>query len=277
METTSTAIYCPLLKNTVFDEPEKLLREKTEMDTQKEAAHFDEVWRKVRPTKIIEELPIPGAQSLIGKRILICSCGSGRDPVRAANSGAEVFAVDLSPAGVQKSQEMAAFNHVSIDARVMDLHHLEFPDDYFDVLYGSAILHHLDCAIAGAEFWRVLKNGGIGFFEAENTDRNPILAFFYRAMSGTDANGNFKKYWFVKRIGTTNERMFCRQDLDALRRYFPNALTRTDSFMFFQKISHVAGLRAIKLTRAMDKLAEFTLPATRRYSYEQDIWFSKQI
>ena len=82
----------------------------------------------------------------------------------------------------------------------MDLHHLEFPDQYFDVLYGSAILHHLDCDTAGAEFSRVLKNGGIGFFEAENTDRNAILSFFYRAMSGTDAKGNFKKYWFVKRI-----------------------------------------------------------------------------
>ena len=70
------------------------------MDTQKEVAHFDEVWRKVRPTKVTDELRIHGAQSLKGKRVLICSCGSGRDPVRAANSGAEVFAVDLSPAGV---------------------------------------------------------------------------------------------------------------------------------------------------------------------------------
>ena len=156
------------------------------MDIQKEAAHFDEVWRKVRPTKVTDELQIPGAQSLRGKRVLICSCGSGRDPVRAANSGAEVFAVDLSPAGVKKAQEMAAFNQVSVDARVMDLHHIEFPDKYFDVLYGSAILHHLNCDTAGAEFRRVLKDGGIVFFEDENTDRNPILAFFYRAMSGTD-------------------------------------------------------------------------------------------
>jgi hypothetical protein len=71
--------------------------------------------------------------------------------------------------------------------------------------------------------------------------------------------------------------MFCREDLGALRKYFPNAQARTDSFMFFQKISHVAGMRAINLTRAMDELTEFSLPAARRYSYEQDIWFSKQM
>lgn len=260
-----------------LDEVYGVLEEKVGMDTQKEAAHFDEVWRRVRPTKVTDGLQIPGAQSLKGKRVLICSCGSGRDPVRAANSGAEVLAVDLSPAGVKKAQEMAAFNQVSVDARVMDLHHLEFPDEYFDVLYGSAILHHLNCDTAGAEFRRVLKDGGVGFFEDENTDRNPILSFFYRAMSGTDADGNFKKYGFVKRIGTTNERMFCRQDLEALRKYFPNAEARTDSFMFFQKISHVAGMRGLGLTQAMDRITEIGLPVARRYSYEQDIWFSKQV
>jgi len=47
--------------------------------------------------------------------------------------------------------------------------------------------------------------------------------------------------------------------------------------MFFQKISHVAGGRGIGLTQAMDRLTEIGLPAARRYSYDQDIWFSKQI
>jgi hypothetical protein len=81
----------------------------------------------------------------------------------------------------------------------------------------------------------------------------------------------------VKRIGTTNERMFCRQDLEALRKYFSNAEARTDSFMFFQKISHVAGMRGMGLTQSMDRLTEIGLPVARRYSDEQDIWFSKKI
>jgi hypothetical protein len=70
--------------------------------------------------------------------------------------------------------------------------------------------------------------------------------------------------------------MFRRQDLEALQKYFPNAKAQTGSFMFFQKLSHVAGLRGVTLTRAMDRLTEVGLPAVRRYSYEQDIWFSKQ-
>jgi SAM-dependent methyltransferase len=245
------------------------------MDSLKEAAHFDQVWQRVKPTKITDALIIPGVASLAGKRVLICSCGSGRDPVRAANAGAEVFAVDLSPIGVAKAQEIAAFNGVSVDARVMDLHRLDFPNDFFDLVYGSAILHHLNCDVSGAEFWRVLKRGGVGFFEDENTDRNAVLAFCYRAMSGTDANGDFKKYWFLRRVGTTNERMFSRRDLEALRKYFPDVEVRTDSFMFFQKISHVAGMRGIGLTKAMDRLCELAVPAIRRYSYEQDVWLSK--
>jgi hypothetical protein len=71
--------------------------------------------------------------------------------------------------------------------------------------------------------------------------------------------------------------MFSRQDLEAPRKYFPNAEARTDSFMFFQKISYVAGMRGIGLTQAMDRLTEIGLPVARKYSYEQDIWFSKQV
>ncbi len=245
------------------------------MDTIREAAYFDEAWAGVQPRTISERLRIPGMGSLTGKKVLICSCGSGFDPVRAANAGAEVFAVDLSPVGVENARKMALFNRVSIDARVMDLHHLEFLDDCFDAVYGSAILHHLNCDIAGAEFRRVLKDGGVGFFEDENTDRNPILAFFYHAMSRTDANGNFKNYGFFARRGTTNERMFSSQDLAALRKYFSNVCTQTDHLMFFQKVSHVAGMRGISLARAVDRLSEMILPSVRRYSYEQNIWFKK--
>lgn len=118
--------------------------------------------------------------------------------------------------------------------------------------------------------------GGVGHFEDENNDRNLVLAFCYRAMSRTDANGNFRKYWFLKCIGTTNERMFSRQDLEALRKYFPNAECHTDSFMFFQKVSQVAGMHGIGMTKAMDGLLESAIPGIRRYSYEQDVWFSKQ-
>src|SRR5215475_2534384 len=113
------------------------------LDLAKEASHFDKVWGQVQPCIVSEKLQIPGLSSLLGMRVLVCSCGSGRDPVRAANAGAEVFGVDLSPVGVEKAREMAAFNRTNVDARVMDLHALEFPDCFFDVLYGSAILHHL--------------------------------------------------------------------------------------------------------------------------------------
>lgn len=244
-------------------------------DSAKEAAHFDEVWCNVKPRKITEALEIPGVPSLKGKRVLVCSCGSGLDPVRAANAGAQVFAVDLSPVGVRKAKEMAEFNGREIMTQVMDLHRLEFPADFFDAIYGTAILHHLDCNQAGSEFHRVLKSGGVGYFEDENTDQNPVLAFFYRRMSGTDQEGNFKKYLFLKRQGTTNERMFTSEDLRRLSSYFPSARAQTDSFMFFQKLSHVSKMRGIKLTSALDRFCEWAIPPIRRFSYEQNIWFRK--
>jgi SAM-dependent methyltransferase len=48
----------------------------------------------------------------------------------------------------------------------MDAHHLEFPDHYFDVVFGASVLHHLDFVRGLDEIRRVLKPGGrIYFYE----------------------------------------------------------------------------------------------------------------
>lgn len=58
----------------------------------------------------------------------------------------------------------------------MDANHLKFADNYFDVVYGSGILHHLDFEQAVKEIYRVLKPGGTIVFQ-EPLARNPIGKF----------------------------------------------------------------------------------------------------
>ena len=56
---------------------------------------------------------------------------------------------------------------------MMDAHKLEFPDNHFDVVFGTGILHHLELDRALAEISRVLKPDGIFLF-GEPMDTNPV-------------------------------------------------------------------------------------------------------
>src|SRR5690606_14474846 len=62
---------------------------------------------------------------------------------------------------------------IHIDFRLMDAHKLEFPDQTFDLVYGLAILHHLNFEQAVREIWRVLKPGGRILF-LEPLRLNPV-------------------------------------------------------------------------------------------------------
>lgn len=57
--------------------------------------------------------------------------------------------------------------------QIMDAHNLNFPDNTFDFVFGTGILHHLDFEIAVKEISRVLKEDGEMVF-LEPLGRNPI-------------------------------------------------------------------------------------------------------
>ena len=55
----------------------------------------------------------------------------------------------------------------------MDAHKLDFPDNTFDMVFGTGILHHLDTETAVKELYRVLKPDGEIVF-GEPLARNPV-------------------------------------------------------------------------------------------------------
>lgn len=115
---------------------------------------------------------------LVGKQALEIGCGSGKNSALLAKSGANVFAFDLSPISVAVTNLRATLNNVADDihAVVAAGEQLPYPDDHFDIIFGRAILHHLDVSIASTEIHRVLKPGGKAVF-VEPMGMNPILNF----------------------------------------------------------------------------------------------------
>ncbi|MGH3052448.1 MAG: methyltransferase domain-containing protein [Gaiellaceae bacterium] len=113
---------------------------------------------------------------LKGKRVLEYGCGLGKTSVLLAKSSAEVSAFDLSPISVEVARTRAKLNGLELDLAVAAGEKLPYPDESFDVVFGRAILHHLDVGRGWGELYRVLKPGGKAAF-VEPMGMNPILNF----------------------------------------------------------------------------------------------------
>jgi SAM-dependent methyltransferase len=105
-----------------------------------------------------------------GMRLLDAGSGSGRNLPYFLRHGFEVCAVDATPGAVEEVRRMAAELAPRLPAtnfRVEALEKLSFPDQDFDAVIASAVLHfardepHFRAMVA--ELWRVLRPGGLFF------------------------------------------------------------------------------------------------------------------
>ena len=89
-------------------------------------------------------------------RVLEVGCGPGEFALRvAAETGADVVAVDISPRMVELARD------IGVDARLGDVQALPFPDNSFDVAVAGWMLYHVPDLPRGiAELARVLRPGG---------------------------------------------------------------------------------------------------------------------
>jgi ubiquinone/menaquinone biosynthesis C-methylase UbiE len=144
-------------------------------------------------------------------KILDVGCGRGELALALLEKGADYVAgIDISSNYVDDALLKARncgyeTSHYSFD--VMDAHKLTFKDNFFDIVVGTGILHHLDLHIALAEVERVLKPGGIAIFK-EPLEANPLLRLFRilspnartvdeKPLSENDLK-QIDKYWIVE-------------------------------------------------------------------------------
>lgn len=114
------------------------------------------------------------------KYLLDLGCGAGENSVYFAKKGARCVASDYSPGMVEVAVKLAETNGVKIEGKVMDAMALEFPDNTFDVVYASNLLHHLpNPKLAIREMHRVLKPGGKACFW-DPLRHNPIINVYRR-------------------------------------------------------------------------------------------------
>jgi SAM-dependent methyltransferase len=119
-----------------------------------------------------------------GKRILEYGCGTGSHAFSLAKKGARVTGIDISDVAVEKAQRQANAERIQgLDFAAMNAEELKFPDNTFDLICGTAILHHLDLTKAFPELARTLKPGGKAVF-VEPLGHNPVINLYRRLTPG---------------------------------------------------------------------------------------------
>lgn len=200
-----------------------------------------------------------------GKRIVDFGCGSGINSLLLANRGAHVWAVDISEDLVRLGRRRLAVNGRPDGAQfiVGSAHDLPLPDSSVDIVFGIAILHHLDLSLVSREVHRVLKPGGRAIFQ--EPVRNSAFVRFARSLIPYRAP-DISPY----------ERPLTDGELAAFRAPFASARVRAFALPFvavahvlpwmrghmdrlyrldgwllrrFPRLAHLAGIRVVEVTK----------------------------
>jgi SAM-dependent methyltransferase len=138
-----------------------------------EAARTSDRWFRSDPTQVRRyasppadtAYPLEYAFHLLGdvrgKVVLDFGCGSGENTALLCRRGARVVGVDLSTDLVRLARRRLDLNGLGGQAHlsVASAHNLPLDNGSIDVIFGVAILHHLNLSRAAAEVRRVLRPG----------------------------------------------------------------------------------------------------------------------
>lgn len=110
------------------------------------------------------------------KRALEYGCGPGSHAFSLASQGVKVTGIDISDVAIEQAAERAREEGVSEHCHfeVGNAEKTGFDDSSFDLVCGTAILHHLDLEAAYAEVARLLRPGGHAAF-VEPLGHNPAI------------------------------------------------------------------------------------------------------
>jgi len=113
-----------------------------------------------------------------GQRVVDFGCGSGSNTVLLAGRGAHVWGIDISEDLLRLAQRRLTVSGRDGGATFIagSAHDMPFPDSSIDVVFGMAILHHLDLDKVSREVRRVLKPGGRAIFK-EPVRNSAVLRF----------------------------------------------------------------------------------------------------
>ena len=108
-------------------------------------------------------------------RVLDYGCGYGNLGLYLSRNGAQVWGFDLSQPAIETANRAARRYGLVAEFAQMDAAALTYPDEFFDLVVGFGVLHHvIKYPRVDAHLFRVLKRGGRAVFHETLWD-NPLI------------------------------------------------------------------------------------------------------
>ena len=229
----------------------------------------DETFARYAAPRAGTPYPLEYAYHLLGdvtgKRVIDFGCGSGANTALLANRGAHVWGVDISEDLIRLAQRRMQVCGRAGGAQfvVGSAHDLPFPDSSIDVVFGIAILHHLDLQLVSREVHRVLKPGGRAIFQepVRNSKiirfvrslipyRAPDISPFERPLTDNELRA------FAKPFASARVRPFLLphvqlgQVLPVVKRHWQRLYSLDGALLRgVPPLAHFAGIRVIEVTK----------------------------
>ena len=113
-----------------------------------------------------------------GADVLEYGCGAQPHSLEVARDARSVHGIDISPVAIEQARASATAEGLDrFEFTVGDAESLDFPDDSFDLVFGSAIVHHLEIDRALRDVARVLRPEGRALF-IEPLGHNPLINLY---------------------------------------------------------------------------------------------------
>lgn len=101
-----------------------------------------------------------------GQRVLDFGCGDGQCTTLISSHGGRVLALDISTDLLAMARQRSLLDGANQEVAPLcgSAHAVPLQSESVDVVFGMAVLHHVDLRLAAAEVHRVLKPGGRAIF-----------------------------------------------------------------------------------------------------------------
>lgn len=167
-------------------------------------------------------------------KVLEIGCGTGYLTKKLAETGANIYAIDVSFDLLKIARSNTKSRHVKFF--IANACKVCFGNNYFDSVVGSSVLHHLDVDLAFPEFYRVLKPGGSIYFTEPNMLNPHIfleknIPYFKKILGDSPDETAFYRWDLQKKIELKNFNAVKIEPFDFLHPWIPKVF-----IAFFQPV-----------------------------------------